>query len=409
MVHHPALEHLLAAILESADEGVLGISLEGQIERWSPGAERLYGYTAQEMVGQHISRLAPPHELQFAEGMLSQAVTRDFWRWENTARLHRNGSRLSMNITWLPIRNEDGAIQGILEFGRARHSHLRDVLAQESFSTILAQMPGFLWTTDRNLCITSHWGHSFPLLEVHPAAFVGQNVGEFLQCSDPHATPLAEHYEALRGAASHFEYAWKKGVLEIRLEPLRAASGQISGCLGLAVDGTRRKKSEGQALFEARHDALTGLANYREFMEHLESEVRRAERSHRPFTLLLLDLDDLKRINDLHGHLAGNRALRRLADVLTEHCRSTDLAARYGGDEFAVVLIDSDKGMAEHVAQRIQNGLPAHAEKSSLRVSIGIAVYPDDGRSPSELIDAADRQLYRRKRSHDSRAISASD
>jgi diguanylate cyclase (GGDEF)-like protein len=194
-----------------------------------------------------------------------------------------------------------------------------------------------------------------------------------------------------------------------RFASLRAASGQITGCLGLAVDVTSRKKTDGQALYEARHDALTGLANYREFMDRLEREVRRAERSHHFFTLLLLDLDDLKRINDLQGHLAGNRALRALADVINEHGRSTDLAARYGGDEFAVILIDSDKGMAEHVAQRIQNSLPAHPEKPALSVSVGIAVYPDDGRTPAERIDAADRQLYRRKRSHDSRAVSAPD
>jgi diguanylate cyclase (GGDEF)-like protein len=303
----------------------------------------------------------------------------------------------------------DHLLAAIREFGRPRRSHVDDSLAQEPLSAIFCQIPGFLWTADQNLRITSNGGRGLPLSNNGSAAFVGCNVGEFLQCSDPYATPLAEHYEALRGIASHFEYAWRNAVLEIRLEPLRTASGQISGCLGLALDVTSRKKSDAQALYEARHDALTGLANYREFMDRLEREVHRAERSHHSFTLLLLDLDDLKRINDLQGHLTGNRALRRLADVLNEHCRSTDLAARYGGDEFAVIMIDSDKGMAENVAQRIQNGLPAHPEKLALSVSIGIAVYPDDGRTPAELLEAADRQLYRHKRSHDTRSISAPD
>jgi diguanylate cyclase (GGDEF)-like protein len=120
---------------------------------------------------------------------------------------------------------------------------------------------------------------------------------------------------------------------------------------------TDRKKNEERTHYQATHDALTGLANCREFMERLEQEVRRAERSHHSFTVLLLDLDGLKRINDLHGHLAGNRSLQRLAAVMNEHCRSTDLAVRYGGDEFAVVLMDSDKGMAEQVAHGIENGL----------------------------------------------------
>jgi diguanylate cyclase (GGDEF)-like protein len=120
----------------------------------------------------------------------------------------------------------------------------------------------------------------------------------------------------------------------------------------------------------------------------------------------LLDLDGLKRINDLHGHLAGNRALKRLAAVMNEHCRSTDLAVRYGGDEFAVVLIDSDKGMAEQVAHRIENGLRTDQGKPAVNVSIGIGIYPDDGRTAAELIEAADRQLYRSKRAENKRAIS---
>jgi diguanylate cyclase (GGDEF)-like protein len=171
------------------------------------------------------------------------------------------------------------------------------------------------------------------------------------------------------------------------------------------IDITERKKSEEQAYYQARHDALTGLANYREFMDRLEGELHRAERSHHSFTVLLLDLDGLKRINDLHGHVAGNRALQRLAVVMNEHCRSTDLAARYGGDEFAVVLIDSDKGMAEQVARRIESGLRSDEGKLAISVSIGIGIYSDDGRSAAELIEAADEQLYKYKRAENRRTL----
>ena len=236
---------------------------------------------------------------------------------------------------------------------------------------------------------------------------MGRNLCEFLECADGHTTPMAEHREALRGVSSHFDYNWKCRSLEIRLEPLRAASGEIHGCLGMGIDVTDRRKNEDQALYQARHDALTGLANYREFMDRLEREVCRAERNHRAFTLLLLDLDGLKRINDLRGHLAGNRALKRLAAVMNEHCRSTDLAVRCGGDEFAVVLIDSDKGMAEQVAQRIETGLRTDNEEPALSVSIGIRIYPDDGRTAAELIEAADRQLYKYKTTVNRRTLPA--
>jgi len=175
----------------------------------------------------------------------------------------------------------------------------------------------------------------------------------------------------------------------------------------MAMDITDRRKNEEQVLFQARHDALTGLANYREFMDRLERDVHRAERNNHSFTLLLLDLDGLKRINDLQGHLAGNRALKRLAAVMNENCRSTDLAVRNGGDEFAVVLIDSDKGMAEQAAQRIETGLRSDPNEPALSVSIGIGIYPYDGRTVGERIEAADRQLYKCKRVENRRTLPA--
>jgi len=271
----------------------------------------------------------------------------------------------------------------------------------------MEQVPGIHWTTDQNLRVTSNWGKGLASSRISPDALVGRSVCEFLGCADRHTTPIAEHYEALRGFPSHFEYGWKYRSWEIRLEPLRTSSGEINGCLGLGMDITDRKKSEEQTHYQARHDALTGLANYREFMDRLGQEVRRAERGHHSFTLLLLDLDGLKRINDLHGHLTGNRALQRLAAVMGEHCRSTDLAVRYGGDEFAVVLIDSDRGMAEQVAQRIENGLRTDQGEPSISVSIGVGIYPNDGLTAPELIEAADQQLYKYKRTENRRTTSA--
>src|SRR5262249_44866674 len=115
--------------------------------------------------------------------------------------------------------------------------------------------------------------------------------------------------------------------------------------------------------------------------------------------VLMLDLDDLKVINDRFGHLEGNRALKRIAAVLKEQCRSTDLAARYGGDEFAVMLIEADPGMAEHVSGRIEASLNKSGEEPRLTVSIGVSVFPEDGRTTQDLLQAADRRLYQCKKS----------
>ena len=405
MPHSLVREHLLTALLESPEDGILSVSLDGTIDTWSRGAERIYGYTAQEITGQPLSRLVPLHEWLGLKSIFSDAGGRGAKYFESSERLHKQGARVFLRIKRAPIRDEQGELRGILESTRALNSCGADALAEGPLRLIIGQMPGFHWTSDQNLGITSNWGKEWACAKILPDALVGRSVCEFLACADRHTTPIAAHYEAWRGLSSQFEYRWKNRFWEVRLEPLRTPSGEISGCLGSAMDITDRKRTEEQTHYQARHDALTGLANYREFMDRLEQEVRRAERSQHPFTVLLLDLDGLKRINDFHGHLAGNRALQRLAAVMNEHCRSTDLAVRYGGDEFAVILIDSDKGMAEQVAHRIENGLHAGQGKPAISVSIGIGIYPDDGRTAAELIEAADQQLYRYKRTENRRTL----
>jgi diguanylate cyclase (GGDEF)-like protein len=155
----------------------------------------------------------------------------------------------------------------------------------------------------------------------------------------------------------------------------------------------------------AASDSLTGLANYRSFIDILEAEVRRSERTGRAFAVLLLDLDGLKRINDRFGHVVGTRAIMRVADVLRGHCRSIDTAARYGGDEFALVLPESGAAAAWQVARRICERLESDGEEPRLAVSLGVAVYPNDGQKIEALLSAADRVLYGMKGRVDKKAM----
>ena len=147
----------------------------------------------------------------------------------------------------------------------------------------------------------------------------------------------------------------------------------------------------------ATTDPLTSLANYRSLSAALESEIQRSGRTGRQFGVLLLDLDRLKKINDSYGHLAGDRALRRVANALRAVCRSMDLPARYGGDEFAVVLPESGEEAARRVAARIRAQLAEDPDVPRLSVSVGAAVYPADGTTLDALLAAADKSLYRMK------------
>jgi diguanylate cyclase (GGDEF)-like protein len=168
--------------------------------------------------------------------------------------------------------------------------------------------------------------------------------------------------------------------------------------LALAAEVTDRKRAEDQVRHLAVSDPLTGLANYRRLLEALDLEVKRYGRTERHFAILLLDLDALKKINDTHGHLVGSRALCRLANVLRLHSREIDTAARYGGDEFVLLLPETEWPAAQSVAQRISGRLAHDAEEPPVSVSIGIAMFPQDGVTVADLFEAADRALYTEKR-----------
>lgn len=400
-------EHVLATILSSTKEGLLSFSLEGMIESWSSGAQALYGYSAEEITGRPINLLLPIYEVPAHEEFLQAAKDQSLPYRESAERLRKDGSRIRVTVKRFAVRNESGEVSGFVETARAEDWHGASRGEDAQLRPLMEQMPAMLWTTDCNLKITSNFGAAFGAPNGKTRNLAGKTLYEYLKCQDPHAAPIAHHAEALRGCSSSFEYHHGNRYFAVHLGSLRGASGEITGCIGVGIDITDRKRREDQIRYQATHDALTGLANYREFVATLEHEVRRAERSNKTFAVLLLDLDELKAINDRYGHLVGNRALRRLSGAIKDHLRTTDLAARYGGDEFAVVLIDADPGMAKQIAERVDRAMRQAPEDPPLTVSIGISVYPQDGRSACELLEAADRHLYRRKKVAHSQSVSA--
>jgi diguanylate cyclase (GGDEF)-like protein/PAS domain S-box-containing protein len=401
----PRPEHVLAAVLALTEEGVLSFDLDGAIQTWSRGAERLYGYAEQEITGQALARLLPLYEVPSHAQLLSAVKCGKFLCCEAVDRVHKDGSRMRVALRRAAAYDEHGEVSAIVETARVLGRNATGSATDEQLRLLLEQMPAVLWTTDANLRITSNWGALPGANATKPNEFVGRTVHEYLKCQDLHAAPMAQHVEALHGSSAHFEYHHRNRDFEIRLAPLCGADGAIIGCIGAGIDITERKRCEQQIHYQATHDALTGLANYREFVDTLEREVRRADRSNRPFAVLLLDLDDLKRVNDRFGHLAGNRALQELAEAMKEHCRSTDLASRYGGDEFAVLLIDADGAMARQIAERVESALRKRCAHPPLSVSIGISVYPEDGRTSQDLLEAADQHLYKRKKKSHSHSV----
>jgi diguanylate cyclase (GGDEF)-like protein/PAS domain S-box-containing protein len=207
-------------------------------------------------------------------------------------------------------------------------------------------------------------------------------------------------------ATRHARWKRKDGTtLVVRLGGRRVWDESTASCELIVDDVTADRERERHFQRLATTDALTGLANFRQFRHSLEAERRRSERTGRPFGVLLFDLDALKAINDRCGHEAGNRALCRVSAALRRSCRSLDTPARCGGDEFAVVLPETGLRGAALIGRRICASLAGDLEEPRLTVSLGIAVFPDHGASTEALLRYADRALYAMKRQHGRLAV----
>jgi diguanylate cyclase (GGDEF)-like protein len=178
----------------------------------------------------------------------------------------------------------------------------------------------------------------------------------------------------------------------VMLQAYMAVASVMTLMLAAAV--TQRKQAEARLQELAITDPLTGIANYRHLIATMEAEIERSERTGRPFAVLFMDVDGLKLINDRYGHIVGSRALCRVAEVLRASARVVDTAARYGGDEFALLLPESGVDEAAQVARRLTEQLAASTESPPVRVSLGVAIHPADGATPDALLGVADRQLY---------------
>jgi diguanylate cyclase (GGDEF)-like protein len=188
---------------------------------------------------------------------------------------------------------------------------------------------------------------------------------------------------------------------DLGVELPHAGSGEVgylTRAFNTLVTRLREKESHGELEKLSVTDALTGLYNRRHLMGTLASEVQRSRRLRRAFSVLLADVDHFKQYNDTHGHLAGDAALVKIAEVFRRTTRQVDCVARYGGEEFVVMLLEANMATATLVAERIRARVAAEdLGEGKLTLSIGLAEYPDGGDTPEELIASADAAMYKAK------------
>ena len=301
----------LALIVENSRDAILSMDLDCTVLSWNRGAERLYGWTAAEVVGKSLAFTFPPEQAMDDMVPLLDALERAGGALEYEAvRIRKDGVRREVAVTFSPIHDVQGRRTG-------RAFIVRDITAQK---------------------------------------------------------------EAERERAR----------LQVRTAELLA---QTEVLLTEATD-------------RADRDPLTGLLNHRAFQNKLEEETDRAGRGGTFLAVAMLDLDHFKFFNDAYGHPVGDDALRQVADALRRTCRPYDTPARYGGDEFAVLMPGVGRSETAAIADRLARSLegitirpPGGTVDVPLHLSIGLAVFPDEGRSRAEAIALADKRLYLAKSS----------
>lgn len=195
------------------------------------------------------------------------------------------------------------------------------------------------------------------------------------------------------GVVSHALLAVIGLVAAVGFHAWPTAAGCFAACSAIAVQRAHRaERGADEYRRQSQHDPLTGVGNYRKLHERLHAATAVDPQR---FALLTLDVDRFKEINEAHGHLEGDRLLQEVGRVLVENVRGTDVVARQGGDEFSVLLPESDQEGATMLAQRIEEALAtiAAADDAPVRASIGVAVFPQDGITPGDLLEKADLDL----------------
>jgi diguanylate cyclase (GGDEF)-like protein/PAS domain S-box-containing protein len=291
------------AIVESSDDAIIGKTLSGTITSWNPGAERMFGYSASEAIGQPSLMLVPSEQSDEEMEILSSVAHGEKIDHFETVWRHKDGRLVDISASICPILDETGTPVGISRIAR--------------------------------------------------------DIGE------------RKHLEAEQQAAT------------------------------LQLETQLQKISELQARLQEQviHDPLTGLFNRRYLDETMPRELALAKREGYLLTVVMLDLDHFKMVNDTYGHAAGDEVLKAVANLLTEKGRESDIICRYGGEEFVVVLPRLSPVRAisrvEEWRTTLMNTKIKHGDlEISITLSAGIAGYPENGSDPDTLISHADQALY---------------
>ncbi len=383
------------AIIETAAEGIIAVNDQGCIDTFNPAAELLFGCSTQEAYGQHLSRFLPSI-------LTAQGLPRVMRGEQEAEGIHANGCviAISARVSVMQLNSRLMYTCLVADISERKAAAEKLMHAEARYRDLVETAHDLVWSADTQ----GRWTY----LNKAARTIYGLDPDEMIGClmsgvySPTHAAQDAAAFAELLNGKELFHYETvhvdrngKAHNLSFNAKPYVDAEGKVVRSSGTARDITKQKAFERQLAYQAEHDSLTGLFNRRYFQQELERLVARVARSGASCALFYIDLDQFKYINDTLGHAAGDRLLIEVSRLLQSHLREGDLFARFGGDEFTVLLYNVDNDNAARVAEYLRSLLEAYkffdaGSVYNITASVGIAMIDNSILTADECLAQAD-------------------
>lgn len=397
-----------------SDCAIYMLDAEGRVANWNAGAQKLKGYLPDEIVGQPLGSFYLPEEAAAGAPDTALATARETGKYTGEGwRLRKNGTRFWAHVTIERFCDEQGRILGFAKITRDMTRLKED---QDRIAEARRHRDAALDHMHQGLCLFDARGR---------LVLANRRFAEMWGLHEAQCPPGTGALDVLRTALcartgevtadSQLARIWARledslrdpslppFVLELDEELIVAMSSRSmadGGWVTTIEDITARRRSEEQIVHMALHDGLTGLPNRTSFNQWLDGEIVQAAAQRRKLAVVAIDLDRFKEINDTHGHAVGDRVLEQIGSSLAQALERGEIAARVGGDEFAVAKHFSDRAELEAFVERIGHSLAlSDGEAACVGASLGIAIYPDDAQGREALLNNADLAMYRAKAS----------
>ncbi len=395
-------ESHMHAIVGNAAEGIIVVDSKGIVDTFNLAAEKLFGYNASEARGLSLSRLLPALTTDLQTPHVSEGE-------QEIEGIHRSGRHIAMSVRVSTMQRSDETMFTcmVADITERKAAQQKQKKAEARYRDLVETAHDLVWITDAN----GRWIYlnnaAKTIYGLEPEEMIGRNISEFRDPSYANQESAAfdeilSGKELYQFETVHLDKDGKAHYLSFNAKAQCDLLGNVQQITGTARDISEKKAYEKQLAYQAEHDVLTGLYNRRYFQRELERVTARVMRSAATCGLLYIDLDQFKYINDTLGHAAGDRLLVEIAELLSNNVREGELLARFGGDEFTMLLYNIAENNLYSTAEKFRNLFHDYkffhtGNAINITCSIGVALLDSNIKSAEEIMAHADMACHMAK------------